>query len=116
EIVRRLGANSPAHLVDVAAFRDLYQANADNTEVSLKRELWAKLLRTAFGSAFEDDETLFINHTLLVLTAEIIAHAALGFDVSAKGGISAKQLSLGTEFSNAQIVGVVQADFFDWLL
>ena len=116
EIVRRLGANSPAHLVDVAAFRDLYQANAGNTEVSLKRELWAKLLRTAFGSAFEDDETLFINHTLLVLTAEIIAHAALGFDVSAKGGISAKQLSLGTEFSNAQIVGVVQADFFDWLL
>lgn len=116
EIVRRLGANSPAHLVDVAAFRDLYQANAANTEVALKRELWAKLLRTAFGSAFEDDEALFINHTLLVLEAEVIAHAALGFDVSAKGGISAKQLSLGTEFSNAQIVGVVQADFFDWLL
>lgn len=116
EIVRRLGADSPAHLVDIAAFRALYQANVDNTEVALKRELWAKLLRTAFGSGFEDDESLFINHTLLVLTAEIIAHAALGFDVSAKGGISAKQLSLGTEFANAQIVGVVQADFFDWLL
>ncbi|MFW0161047.1 N-6 DNA methylase [Actinomyces sp. SKVG-SVH-4(1)] len=116
EIVRRLGASSPAHLVDVAAFRDLYQANANNSEVALKRELWAKLLRTAFGSAFEDDETLFINHTLLVLTAEIIAHAALGFDVSATGGIGAKKLSLGTEFSNSQIVGVVQPDFFDWPL
>lgn len=116
EIVRRLGASSPAHLADVAAFRSLYRANAGNTEVSLKRELWAKLLRTAFGAAFEDDEALFINHTLLVLTAEIIAHAALGFDVSAKGGITAKQLSLGTKFAEAQIVGVVQADFFDWIL
>lgn len=116
EIVRRLGAESPAHVVDVAAFRDLYRANASHSEVVLKRELWAKLLRTAFGSAFTDDEALFINHTLLVLTAEIIAHAALGFDVTAKGDIGARQLSLGTEFANAQIVGVVQADFFDWLL
>lgn len=116
EIVRRLGAESPAHQVDIAAFRDLYRANLGNTEVALKRELWAKLLRTAFGSAFNDDEDLFINHTLLVLTAEIIAHAALGFDVSVRGGMSARQLSLGTEFSNAQIYGVVQQDFFDWLL
>jgi hypothetical protein len=116
EIVRRLGAGSPAHLVDIAAFTDLYRANAQKSEVLLKRQLWAKLLRTAFGAAFDDDETLFINHTLLVLTAELIAHAALGFDVGATGGYTPRQLSLGTEFANAQIYGVVQADFFDWLL
>lgn len=116
EIVRRLGAESPAHRVDFASLRDLYRANVENTEVALKRQLWAKLLRTAFGQGFDDDETLFINHTLLVLSAEIIAHAALGFDVSAKGGLSPEQLALGTEFASAQIYGVVQEDFFDWVL
>ena len=116
EIRRRLGASSPAHLVDVAALRALFDSSKTVPEVALKRELWAKLLRTAFGSAFDDDETLFINHTLLVISAEIIAHAALGFDVSATGGMSPRTLTLGTEFVNAQIFGVVQSDFFDWLL
>lgn len=116
EIRRRLGAASPAHLVDFASLKQLYQASKGIPEVALKRELWAKLLRTAFGSAFDEDENLFINHTLLVISAEIIAHAALGFDVSAAGGLSPSTLTLGTEFVNAQIFGVVQTDFFDWLL
>ena len=75
EIDRRLGAESPAHLLDHASLLALYQSSAKVPEVALKRNLWAKLLRTAFGTAFTDDEGLFIDHTLLVLTAEIIAHA-----------------------------------------
>ena len=116
EIKRRLGSSSPAHLVDVATLKELFNASKHIPEVALKRELWAKLLRTAFGSAFDDDETLFINHTLLVISAEIIAHAALGFNVGSAGGMSPRTLTLGSEFANAQIFGVVQADFFDWLL
>jgi SAM-dependent methyltransferase len=83
--------------------------------VALKRELWAKLLRTAFGSAFTDDPDLFIDHTLLVLSAEIIAHAALGFDLS-DPSITPKALVRGDAFANSQIYGVVEADFFDWVL
>lgn len=46
----------------------------------------------------------------------MIAHAALGFDVGPKGGHSPLQLATGTLFSQAQVYGVVQADFFDWPL
>lgn len=116
EITRRLGAQSPAHLYDHAELRALYDGAREIPDVALKRELWAKLLRTAFGSSFDDSERLFLDHTLLVLSAEIIAHAALGFDVSATGNLSARSLTLGTEFANAQLFGVVQGDFFDWVL
>ena len=95
EIEQRLGATSPAHLLDFRELSALYEAHRDEPEVALKRELWAKLLKTAFGSSFEDDSDTFINHTLLVLTAEIIAHAVLGIDVSAAGPVAAKDLVTG---------------------
>ena len=84
--------------------------------MKLKRELWAKLLRTAFGKAFSDDEDLFIDHTLLVLTAEIIAHGVAGFEISAAGNLTPHSLARGTAFADALIYGVVEADFFDWVL
>lgn len=116
EIRTRLGAESPAHKYDHAALKRLYRQAEGIPEVALKRELWGKLLRTAFGDGFDDSERLFIDHTLLVLSAEIIAHAALGFDVSAAGSIAPRDMAVGTEFANAQIFGVVEADFFDWVL
>lgn len=116
EINRRLGAASPAHMLDHASLAALYDSSAAKPEVALKRDLWAKLLRTAFGTAFTDDPGLFVDHTLLVLTAEVIAHAALGWDVSSAGPLTPTALARGTEFANAQIYGVVEADFFDWVL
>jgi len=116
ELEQRLGALSPAHRLDHAILADLYRAAADVPEVKLKRDLWAKLLRTAFGTAFTDDERLFIDHTLLVLTAEIIAHAVVGYDVSPIGPLTPQALTRGTEFADAQINGVVEADFFDWVV
>jgi hypothetical protein len=82
EIVRRPGAASSAHALDAADLTSLYQLNRDRSTVALKRQLWAKLLTTAFGTAFADEEALFIEYTLLVLTAEIIAHAVVGIDPS----------------------------------
>ncbi|MDV6308911.1 N-6 DNA methylase [Gordonia amicalis] len=115
EIEHRLGAESPAHQLDAAELHAIYAANADNKEVQLKRQLWAKLLRAALGTEFVDSEELFINHTLLVTTAELIAHAVLGFDVGPTGSLTARQITSGSEFSNARIRGVVEADFFDWV-
>lgn len=116
EIEQRLGSDSPAHQLDFATLAVLYHDNRNHPEVKLKRELWAKLLRTAFGTGFVDDEALFINHTLLVVTAELIAHAAIGWDVSPHGNLTPTQLTSGSEFTNAQIHGVVEADFFDWVV
>lgn len=115
-IDQRLGATSPAHLLDFRELSALYEVNQDKPEVALKRKLWAKLLKTAFGSVFEDNSDTFINHTLLVLTAEIIAHAVSGIDVSAAGPVTAEDLVTGKEFDESLIHGVVEADFFDWLV
>jgi len=115
EIERRLGADSPAHKLDTAELQAIYEANAGNQDVQLKRQLWAKLLRAAFGEDFVDSGELFINHTLLVTTAELIAHAVLNFDVGPTGPLTARQITSGSEFANARIHGVVEADFFDWV-
>ncbi|SKY24380.1 type I restriction-modification system methyltransferase subunit [Mycobacteroides abscessus subsp. massiliense] len=116
EIENRLGADSPGHHLDHASLTALYEANMVDPEVKLKRELWAKLLRTAFGTDFVDDPDLFINHTLLVVIAELVAHAAVGFDVSPHSGLTPVQLTSGSVFQNSQIHGVVEADFFDWVV
>ncbi|MEV0326206.1 N-6 DNA methylase [Micromonospora echinospora] len=115
-IQRKLGSSSPAYLLDHASLAALYEQAASIPEVELKRQLWSKLLRTAFGKSFSNDQNLFVDHTLLVLTAEIIAHAVVGFDVSAAGDLTPASLAQGVEFSGSQIYGAVEADFFDWVL
>lgn len=116
EIEDRLGVDSPAHQIDIVRLLDLYRDNSDSSEVQLKRELWAKLLRTSFGAEFVDEEELFISHTLLVLSAEIIAHAAIGYDTRPGQGLASDELITGSNFRQAQIYGVVEEDFFDWVL
>lgn len=116
EIEDRLGVDSPAHQIDIVRLLDLYRDNSESSEVQLKRELWAKLLRTSFGAEFVDEEELFISHTLLVLSAEIIAHAAIGYDTRPGQGLASDELITGSNFRQAQIYGVVEEDFFDWVL
>ena len=115
EITARLGADSPAHALDASDLTVLYQAHRDLPAVQLKRELWAKLLTTALGTAFSDDDRLFIEHTLLVTTAKIIAHAVVGID-PADPSVSPVVLARGGLFAQAQITGVVDHDFFDWVV
>lgn len=113
EIVRQLGAESPGFLLDLADLRALYDACADHPEVQLKRELWARLLVAALGTNFEATDELFVTHTYLVLTAELLAHAVVGISVDTPGG-DVRGLLEGQQFNLAGIHGVVEADFFDW--
>jgi SAM-dependent methyltransferase len=115
EIGRRLGAESPAHALDYSQLAALYSKHRNVPSVRLKRELWARLLTTAFGTGFTDSDELFIDHTLLVVTAEIIAHAVIGLDPTAPD-VSAASLLSGQLFANAQVFGVVESDFFDWVV
>ena len=78
----------------------------------MKRRLWARLLTTALGTQFEDNDELFVEHTYLVNTAEVIAHAIVGFDIES---IAAASLLGGIKFEESGITGVVEADFFDWV-
>lgn len=114
EVQLRLGADSSATRLELSELRWVYEQGASDPALQLKRELWARLLRTAFGTAFDaDDTTLFIEHTYLVVLAELIAHAALGFDLE-QAALDPDELLAGTAFSRADILGVVESDFFDW--
>ncbi|MDG9423057.1 hypothetical protein OLF92_11275, partial [Streptococcus pneumoniae] len=76
----RLGASSPAYAQDHAYLASLYGALADDTTVALKRQLWARLLRSALGTGFDSTQgSLFIDHTMLVIEATVISHALMGF-------------------------------------
>ncbi len=115
EIVRKLGADSPAYALDVAELTALYAKYRNLPTVRVKRGLWAKLLTTALGTNFTNEDSLFVDHTLLVAMAEVIGHAVVGFRPE-DPKISATMIMKGAQFSDAQIGGVVEADFFDWII
>ena len=113
EIRRRLGASSSSHALDRASLTELYAAHKNEPSVRMKRRLWARLLTTALGSQFRDDDELFVEHTLLVNFAEVIAHAVLGLSVEA---IEPATLLSGARFGERGVHGVVEEDFFDWVV
>ena len=113
EIRQRLGAGSSAHDLDRATLLELFTRHRDHPAVRMKRRLWARLLTTALGTQFEDSDELFVEHTYLVNTAEIIAHALVGFDLKS---IAPASLLSGSKFEESGIAGVVEADFFDWVV
>lgn len=113
EIVTRLGAGSASYALDRTALAALYAEHQSLATVQLKRQLWARLLRSALGTQFPDTDELFIEHTLLVNSAEVIAHLVLGLDVT---DMQPATLLKGQQFDLAQIYGVVEEDFFDWVL
>lgn len=113
QIQQRLGVGSSAHALDSAGLRALFDANRESPVVATKRRLWARLLQTALGTQFEDSDELFVEHTLLVNTAEVVAHAVLGLDL---GSIAPQSLLSGAKFNESGVFGVVEADFFDWVI
>lgn len=113
EIAQRLGAGSSSHALDFATLQSLYRDSKHLPTVQLKRQLWSKLLHSALGTQFTDDDDLFLEHTLLVNSAEIIAHLLLGVDATQ---LPPASLLSGSQFAQAGLYGVVDRDFFDWVL
>ncbi|MDQ3095865.1 MAG: hypothetical protein M3Q82_07910 [Actinomycetota bacterium] len=99
EIHDRLGAESSSHALDYATLNALYEEHSDNPTVVLKRGLWANLLRSALGTQLTDDDSLFLEHTLLVKSAEIIEHLVLG--------LKATELSPGGNRRDTAVCGPV---------
>src|SRR5207253_2205478 len=106
EIERRLGAGSSAHDLDRQTLFDLFTRHREHPAVVMKRQLWSRLLTTALGTQFNDSDALFVEHTYLVNTAEVIAHAVVGFELES---ISPASLLSGSKFEESSITGVVEA-------
>lgn len=115
-IENRLGVDSPAYAQDHAYLSSLYDSLADDGTVSLKRALWARLLRSALGTGFDNTQgRLFIDHTMLVIEATVIAHALMGYKEQDMMADPAAMLA-GDKFTEHDIHNAVEAGFFDWLL
>jgi hypothetical protein len=110
-----LGSSSPGYQQDKAYLSALYDTVSSDSTVGLKRELWARLLRSALGTGFEDTQALFVDHTLLVIEAMAIGHAVM--EVSLEDAISdVGAFVRGEVFVDSGIHNVMDAGFFDWVL
>jgi hypothetical protein len=97
-IEERLGVGSSAYQLDQSSLAALYEKHKEVATVSVKRELWSKLLTAALGTQFEDTDELFVDHTLLINTSEIIAHAVLGLPIQS---LAPTTLLAGDKFDEA---------------
>ncbi|HEY8125408.1 MAG TPA: N-6 DNA methylase [Methylocystis sp.] len=105
-----LGNGSVAfHLVD-ARLRALWEKLKNHPAVSLKRQLWAELLKLVYGREIESD-ALWFQHTFLVIVAKCIALAVMRMRED-----DPKRLLSGEAFAAAGINGAVESDFFDWIV
>jgi len=88
----------------------LWETLGADPEVRLKRDLWDRLLREAYGEEVGQD-SLFLQHTYLTMVVKAIAARVLDLPVDDP----AAMLS-GRALTDEGILGAVEADFFDWPL
>ncbi|MBM3518961.1 MAG: SAM-dependent DNA methyltransferase [Alphaproteobacteria bacterium] len=105
-----LGHDSVAfHLVN-GRLRGLWERLKLHRDVSLKRRLWADLLKLVYGREVECDG-LWFQHTFVVIVAKCIALAVMRLRED-----DPKRLLSGDAFASAGIHGAVESDFFDWVV
>ena len=109
-VVQELGRLSPAWQRSLGDLRDAWADGRGHPEARLKRQLWAQRLEQVYGSPVDADD-LFFQHTYLAVVAKTIAVHVLGVPMP-----SPRDLLAGRPFEQAGISGVVESDFFDWLL
>jgi SAM-dependent methyltransferase len=111
EVVQReLGRKSLAWHISYQELISIWNEVGQRPDVRLKRDLWAQLIRRVYGSDI-DENSLFLQHTYLTIIAKTMATKVLGVPVTDSG-----TLLSGRGFSEAGIFGIVESDFFDWLL
>ena len=107
---RELGRQSLAWHVAREELSTLWAEVRDHPAVRLKREIWARLLERVYGSSVDSDD-LFFQHTYLTIVAKTMAVHVIGLDMP-----DPRDLLAGRPFTEVGIAGVVESDFFDWLL
>ncbi len=105
-----LGQESVAYHRVNAMLREIWDKLSDDSNVQLKRQLWADLLRTVYGRD-ADSDALWFQHTFLVVVAKSIALAVMGLHED-----DPVRLLSGEAFRAAGIQGAVESDFFDWVV
>ena len=111
ETVRReLGRESVVYEIARSRIEDLWNEVKDRRDVILKRQLWSRLLQVVYGQSVDADD-LFFQHTYLTIVAKTMATLMLGNQIP-----DAPDLLSGKPFRDSGIEGVIESDFFDWIL
>lgn len=110
-VEEELGKNSLAYRRARLRLAELWREVGDHQDVALKRQLWAQLLERVYGTAVEEQDELFLQHTYLTIVAKAMAALAMGVETGEWG-----VLLSGERFRDAGIEGAVESDFFDWVL
>ncbi|MEQ1889116.1 MAG: N-6 DNA methylase [Alphaproteobacteria bacterium] len=105
-----LGHDSVAYYRVNAQLQALWESLRYSPDAQLKRQLWAELLKNVYGREVESD-TLWFQHTYLVVVAKCIALAVMQMHED-----DPKKLLSGEAFTAAGINGAVESDFFDWVV
>ena len=106
----QLGRGSVAWIRARNDMRHMYAEVSADPEVRTKRALWSQLLARVYGSPVDDDD-LFFQHTYLTTIAKTMAAHVIGV-----GDPSPTDLLSGRLFEQANLYGVAESDFFDWVL
>jgi len=109
-IQRELGRASLTFARARGVLESLWRMLSTHPEVTLKRQLWDRLLRVVYGTSVGDD-SLFLQHTYLTIVAKTVAARVLDLPV-----IDAASILSGQSLMDAGIHGAVESDFFDWVL
>ena len=106
----QLGRGSVAWIRARNDMRRMYAEVGGDPEVRTKRALWSQLLARVYGSPVDDDD-LFFQHTYLTAIAKTMAAHVIGI-----GDPTPEDLLSGRLFEQANLYGVAESDFFDWVL
>ena len=109
-VVRELGRQSPAWNRALGDLREAWKSVGSHPEPRLKRQLWAQRLELVYGTPVDRDD-FFFQHTYLSVVAKTIAMHVLGIQTPGPA-----DLLSGRPFEQAGVAGVVESDFFDWIL
>jgi hypothetical protein len=109
-IQRELGRASLTFARARGVLESLWRILSAHPEVTMKRQLWDRLLRVVYGTTVGDD-SLFLQHTYLTIVAKTVAARVLDLPVT-----DASSILSGQSLTDAGIHGAVESDFFDWVL
>ena len=118
EMSRHLGPGSALYQQEITLLSALYRSAAASPTISVKRQLWQDLLRTALGEIAhtpEELDDLFVRHTYLSAVIGMVVQASFGIDIKALAENNPYDLLRGNEFRSATgLQHVVESDFFTW--
>ena len=103
---------------EMAELRLLFDDNATDPTIGVKRGLWEDLLGSALGevvSETEDLDGLFVRHTYLATTVALALQASFSLDITSLIENGPSRLLDGSLFAErVGVNGVIESDFFGW--